>query len=289
MTLSGLPLGTTYFGNDCCRFITGTCSNTSAPYFLGSSSIYCHAYLFSGNIAFRHLVKRYKTRYRIASRNEKVTIVNEVIAEWKNREPPGRFVAKVKDKSKGDLWEAVSEGMAKKRAAKSLAEWVKGNSAFEEGKPKAVTTAKQQLGNRDTSSVVSDDQELEATVKGDSQRSRRAADDEFIQGTLPCKMMQMNAPSFFHHQPQDAFLDKVSLAATASIGMQVQEVPQSVEQNPYSLMNDNRKVEAEGRSTFEKLCEELPPAAELASVFFEGENNCNDAPFEETGGKLRKS
>ena len=80
-------------------------------------------HLFSGNIAFRHMVQKYKERFRLGSRIEKNKVIDEVVREWRDQDPEGRFVAK-KTLSNGDVvWFDVGNDLAKKRAAKSLAEW----------------------------------------------------------------------------------------------------------------------------------------------------------------------
>ena len=59
----------------------------------------------------------------MGSRKEKNRVIEEVVQEWRNRTPPGQFVAKHRTEAGECFWTDVGDELAKKRAAKSLAEW----------------------------------------------------------------------------------------------------------------------------------------------------------------------
>ena len=40
------------------------------------------------------MVQKYKDRFRLGSRTEKNKVIDEVVCEWRNQDPEGRFVAK---------------------------------------------------------------------------------------------------------------------------------------------------------------------------------------------------
>lgn len=83
---------------------------------------------YSGDIAFRHMVQKYKERFRLGSRKAKIKIIDEVLAEWHMQEPPGRFVNKKINEVTGEReWYVVGHDLARKRAAKSLAHWTQEN------------------------------------------------------------------------------------------------------------------------------------------------------------------
>ncbi|CAB9523104.1 expressed unknown protein [Seminavis robusta] len=76
-----------------------------------------------GNHGFRTLAEGYTQRYHEASRKEKALIVQELVNSWRNRDPPGRFLART-DPHLGDasLWHDVGTDAALKKAAKILSE-----------------------------------------------------------------------------------------------------------------------------------------------------------------------
>lgn len=92
----------------------------------------------SGNIAFRHMVQQYKERFRLGSRTEKNKVIDEVVTQWRDQDPIGRFVAKKKTDTGDVVWYDVGDALAKKRAAKSLAEWTPANS-FQGGVAKQIS------------------------------------------------------------------------------------------------------------------------------------------------------
>ena len=69
------------------------------------------------------MVQKYKEEFRKGSRKDKNQTIDKVVQEWRDRNPPGRFVAKHRDENGECYWLTVGEDLAKKRAAKSLAEW----------------------------------------------------------------------------------------------------------------------------------------------------------------------
>jgi hypothetical protein len=76
-----------------------------------------------GNHRFRLVADEYKQRYHVAGRKEKALIVQELVDNWRNRDPPGRFLTRT-DPSKGEdsLWHDVGNSLALKKAAKILSE-----------------------------------------------------------------------------------------------------------------------------------------------------------------------
>jgi hypothetical protein len=69
------------------------------------------------------LVQKHKELFRLGSRKEKSKVVDIVVYEWRHQDPVGRFVAKKKLANGEVIWHDVGDDIAKKRAAKSLAEW----------------------------------------------------------------------------------------------------------------------------------------------------------------------
>lgn len=69
------------------------------------------------------MVQKNKEAFRMGSRKEKNRVIEEVVQEWRNRTPKGQFVAKHRTDTGECFWTDVGDELAKKRAAKSLAEW----------------------------------------------------------------------------------------------------------------------------------------------------------------------
>lgn len=69
------------------------------------------------------MIQSYKDKYRWASRAGKDEIIDEVVQEWRNQNPPGRFLAKKRLDNGEVFWYDVGDETAKRRTAKSLAEW----------------------------------------------------------------------------------------------------------------------------------------------------------------------
>ena len=61
---------------------------------LRKNSLYSDTNYHIGNSRFRYFVSRYKDQYQAASREARSSIVIEIIDEWRNQEPPGRFVTR---------------------------------------------------------------------------------------------------------------------------------------------------------------------------------------------------
>jgi len=59
----------------------------------------------SGNIKFRKLVATHKLRYLAASKSDKPNVARDVVKEWRNMNPPGRFLAKM------DMKQMILEGL----------------------------------------------------------------------------------------------------------------------------------------------------------------------------------
>lgn len=76
-----------------------------------------------GNSRFRYFVNQYKQRYQAASREERQTVVQEIIDAWRSQDPPGRFLTR-SNPSGSDrcLWHDVGNEMAFKKTIKVLGE-----------------------------------------------------------------------------------------------------------------------------------------------------------------------
>ena len=75
-----------------------------------------------GNIKFRKLVAAHKLRYLAASKSDKPGVAREVVKEWRNLNPPGRFLAKADGGSNGDqvVWFDVGDKKAREKASQCL-------------------------------------------------------------------------------------------------------------------------------------------------------------------------
>lgn len=79
----------------------------------------------SGNIKFRKLCMQNKFKYLAASKVDKPKVAREVVAIWRNQDPPGRFITKAsRDNSKGQetLWRDVGDQKAREKASQCLRE-----------------------------------------------------------------------------------------------------------------------------------------------------------------------
>jgi len=77
-----------------------------------------------GNVRFRQLVNGHKLRYLAATKSEKPMVAREVVAIWRNLNPPGRFLAqqKTKDGKKNVTWKEVGDKKAREKASQCLRE-----------------------------------------------------------------------------------------------------------------------------------------------------------------------
>ena len=80
-----------------------------------------------GNIKFRKLVAAHKLRYLAASKSDKPGVAREVVKEWRNLNPPGRFLAKMEEYGSNNnnqqmLWYDVGDKKAREKASQCLRE-----------------------------------------------------------------------------------------------------------------------------------------------------------------------
>ena len=73
----------------------------------------------AGNVSYREMVNRYKSKYRAATKKQKPLIAKEIVENIRNLEPPGRFLKKVKDHVG---YEIIGDGEAVQKACQSLRE-----------------------------------------------------------------------------------------------------------------------------------------------------------------------
>jgi len=73
-----------------------------------------------GNIRFRQLVNGHKLRYLAATKSEKPMVSREVVAIWRNLNPPGRFLAQ--EKGVSVCWNDVGDKKAREKASQCLRE-----------------------------------------------------------------------------------------------------------------------------------------------------------------------
>ena len=94
--------------------------SSSALLFLHTIS---HATCHPGNVMFRRFVEDYKTLYTTASKPQKSAVADQVVQLWRNRSPPGKFLART-DPSMGDdsPWRDVGDRQARQKVAQSLRE-----------------------------------------------------------------------------------------------------------------------------------------------------------------------
>lgn len=68
-----------------------------------------------GNSRFRHLVSHYKDQYQAASREERTSIVIDIIDKWRSQKPPGRFVTRTDPADReGSTWHDVGDEVCRK-------------------------------------------------------------------------------------------------------------------------------------------------------------------------------
>lgn len=79
-----------------------------------------------GNIKFRKLVAAHKLKYLAASKSDKPGVAREVVKEWRNLNPPGRFLAKMEESpenpDKKAVWYDVGDKKAREKASQCLRE-----------------------------------------------------------------------------------------------------------------------------------------------------------------------
>lgn len=82
-----------------------------------------HAISHSGNVNFRMMVEKFKTKYATVSRYEKAKVIAEVVRMWRSQSPPGRFLI-ISDPSKGESskWHDIGDNAASKKVAQCLRE-----------------------------------------------------------------------------------------------------------------------------------------------------------------------
>jgi len=72
-----------------------------------------------GNVSYREMVNRYKSKYRAATKKQKPLIAKEIVENIRNLKPSGRFLKKVKDHVG---YEIIGDGEAVQKACQSLRE-----------------------------------------------------------------------------------------------------------------------------------------------------------------------
>ncbi|CAB9522069.1 expressed unknown protein [Seminavis robusta] len=270
----------------------------------------------SGNIAFRHMVQQYKERFRLGSRKEKNRVIDEVVNTWRNQDPIGRFVAK-KKLSNGDVvWYDVGDDLARKRAAKSLAEWT----------PQAPQSSqhKRQRSDESYASVYKSRETKLSPLK----RSRSTGNDDAPSTGLPATPVSnanpfnplimgsptavgMDTSSFFPNQqpPQQPFpgLPTLSLPLPQSqpeppsdlgmlqtstyvqhpqVNVAAQLLPQEDLVMPDFLCNVNQLSNLNinmGVLPLERIRMTIPTAAELSAEAFSSDDDKSDRSHESHG------
>jgi len=68
-------------------------------------------------------VEKYKRRYAEASKFDKPKVADEVVSQWRARNPPGRFLTRT-DPEEGNMskWHDVGDKRARRKCAQALRE-----------------------------------------------------------------------------------------------------------------------------------------------------------------------
>ena len=61
-----------------------------------------------GNVNFRAFIKSSKPKYTAAYRMDKPKVAGEVVAQWREMNPPGRFLVQVRS-GNGHVWSDVGD------------------------------------------------------------------------------------------------------------------------------------------------------------------------------------
>lgn len=74
------------------------------------SSIYLLSYCFfcEGNVNFRAFIKQFKPKYAAANRIDKPKVAGEVVAKWRHKNPPGRFLVQIRTTNR-NVWNDVGD------------------------------------------------------------------------------------------------------------------------------------------------------------------------------------
>jgi hypothetical protein len=127
----------------------------------------------SGNLNFRRFAETYKERYKQAPKVYKPVVAAEVVAAWRNQNPPGRFLARTDSSTSDSLWYDVGDDHAIKRATKTLGE-------RSQRERRAHKTNKMKMGC---------DQEQRSTSAPSSPRSMYSMSDDEILSSQSCNTL----------------------------------------------------------------------------------------------------
>ena len=75
----------------------------------------------TGNVHFRALVKKFQAKYFAADRVDKPQVAAEVVAKWRQQNPPGRFLIPVRTNT-GNAWNDVGDRKARQKTSQALRE-----------------------------------------------------------------------------------------------------------------------------------------------------------------------
>ena len=75
-----------------------------------------------GNINFRLLVEKFKKKYAAANKADKPKVTDEVVAQWRARKPPGRFLSRTEPEESMSTWFDVGDKRARRKCAQALRE-----------------------------------------------------------------------------------------------------------------------------------------------------------------------
>lgn len=92
-----------------------------------------------GNIKFRKLVEKHKSRYVAASRVDKPKVAGELVAIWRKLDPPGRFLARC-ESNHTNPWVDVGDHRARQKTSQCLRERERGPQKEHERKRKRLAS-----------------------------------------------------------------------------------------------------------------------------------------------------
>lgn len=75
----------------------------------------------TGNVNFRAFIKKYKPTYAAANRIDKPKVAGQVVAKWREMNPPGRFLVQVRTTNR-NVWNDVGDRKARQKTSQSLRE-----------------------------------------------------------------------------------------------------------------------------------------------------------------------
>ena len=212
------------------------------------------------------MVQKYKGAFRHGSRKEKELIIDQVVDEWRNHNPPGRFLAKYRTEIGEILWGNVSDNRARKRAYKSLSECI----------PKKSSIRAREFSDDMARGQVAQQLHCQAVESASCQQQQALPTEQYV-GWPRVEGVQLFPQPQYQQQHQqlkaqegsqstvynDCNSDQVSQSIHETIG---RKLPDSIVNNQQLCSFIDTKI-----GPLESARAVLPTAAELSHVFSDDE------------------